>query len=173
MPLKTAVQRRACQRWESGLQRVEAVIERQQRVAPEGDDDGLVLRREHGRARVLGPGALVGNRGPRSPLSDRLRVDPVAPGQNPQALLTMLYRSTHRLCRAGAPVENLAHSASFHSRDKNALSNPGTKHLMILFAGLAAALPVAAAPVLAVTSGGTTRQFTADELLAWPTAATI
>jgi transposase len=39
----------------------------------------------------------------------------------------MLYRSTDRLCRAGAPMENLAHSASFHSRDKNAPSNPGTK----------------------------------------------
>src|SRR5919206_2615724 len=129
MPLKAAVQRRACQGWDRGLQRIEAVIKRQQRVTPEGDDDGLVLRREHGRARVLGPGALVGNRGPGSPLSDRLRVDPVAPGQNPQALLTMLYRSTDRLCRAGAPVENLAHSASFHSRDKNAPSNPGTKHL--------------------------------------------
>jgi len=43
--------------------------------------------------------------------------------------LTMLYRSTHRLCRAGAPVENLAHSASFHSLDKIAPSNPGIKHL--------------------------------------------
>jgi hypothetical protein len=27
----------------------------------------------------------------------------------------MLYRSTDRLRRRGAPVENLAHSASFHS----------------------------------------------------------
>src|SRR5690242_11335354 len=130
MPLKTAVQRRAGQGRDSGLQRVKAVIERQQRVAPEGDDNGLVLRREHGRARVPGPGALVGNRRPGSPLSNRLRIDPVAPGENPQALLTMLYRSTHRLCRAGAPVENLAHSASFHSWDKNAPSNPGTEHLV-------------------------------------------
>jgi CheY-like chemotaxis protein len=41
----------------------------------------------------------------------------------------MLYRSTHRLSRAGAPVENLAHSASFHSLEKIAPSNPGIKHL--------------------------------------------
>jgi outer membrane protein len=42
----------------------------------------------------------------------------------------MLYRSMHRLCRARAPVENLAHSASFRSLDEIAPSNPGIKHLM-------------------------------------------
>jgi hypothetical protein len=41
----------------------------------------------------------------------------------------MLYRSTDRLCRCGAPMKNLAHSASFESLDKNAPSNAGTKHL--------------------------------------------
>jgi hypothetical protein len=30
-------------------------------------------------------------------LGDRLLIDPVAPGERPQALLTMLYRSTDRL----------------------------------------------------------------------------
>ena len=40
----------------------------------------------------------------------------------------MLYRSTDRLCRCGAPMKNLAHSASFESLDKNAPSKPGTKH---------------------------------------------
>ncbi|CDX14863.1 hypothetical protein MPLB_1490065 [Mesorhizobium sp. ORS 3324] len=34
--------------------------------------------------------------------------------------MTMLYRSTDRLCRRGAPMENLAHSASFDSEDKDA-----------------------------------------------------
>jgi len=43
--------------------------------------------------------------------------------------LTMLYRSTDRLCRCGAAVENLAHSASFHSLENNAPSNPGIKQL--------------------------------------------
>ena len=34
------------------------------------------------------------------------------------------------LCRCGAPVKNLAHSASFESLDKNAPSKVGTKHLI-------------------------------------------
>src|SRR3954468_13069999 len=112
-----------------GLERVEAIIERQERVAPKGDDDGLLLAREHRGARLLGTGALVLDRGALLPLGHRLRVDAVALGQHPQALLTMLDRSTDRLCRAGAPMKNLAHSASFHSGEKNAPSNPGTKHL--------------------------------------------
>ena len=37
-------------------------------------------------------------------LGDGLLVDAVALGQKPQALLTMLYRSTDCLCRSGAPV---------------------------------------------------------------------
>jgi hypothetical protein len=43
--------------------------------------------------------------------------------------LTMLYRSTDRLCRRGAPMQNLAHSASFESLDKDAPSKAGTKQL--------------------------------------------
>jgi hypothetical protein len=43
--------------------------------------------------------------------------------------VTMLYRSPDRLCRCGAPMKNLAYSASFESLDKNAPSNAGTKHL--------------------------------------------
>jgi APA family basic amino acid/polyamine antiporter len=45
----------------------------------------------------------------------------------------MLYRSTDRLCRCGAPVKNLAHSASLHSQDKIAPSKSGIKHLGIAF----------------------------------------
>jgi hypothetical protein len=41
----------------------------------------------------------------------------------------MLYRSTDRLCRCGAPVKNLAHSASFDSELKDAPSKPGIKQL--------------------------------------------
>ncbi|MER8905913.1 hypothetical protein, partial [Mesorhizobium sp. M0772] len=41
----------------------------------------------------------------------------------------MLYRSTDRLCRRGAPMKNLAHSASFDSDEKYAPSKPGIKHL--------------------------------------------
>ncbi len=41
----------------------------------------------------------------------------------------MLYRSTDRLCRGGAAVKNLPHSASFHSMENNAPSKSGIKHL--------------------------------------------
>ena len=41
----------------------------------------------------------------------------------------MLDRATDRLCRGGAAVENLAHSASFHACVKGAPSKPGIKHL--------------------------------------------
>jgi len=46
----------------------------------------------------------------------------------------MLYRSTDDLCRAGASVQYLAHSASFHSREKIAPSNSGTKQVATNFA---------------------------------------
>src|SRR5665213_447185 len=46
-----------------------------------------------------------------------------------RALLTILYRSTDCLSRAGASVEYLAHSASFHPAEKIAPSNSGTKHI--------------------------------------------
>lgn len=70
----------------------------------------------------------VGHRDPVLPLGDGLLVDPVALGQNPQTLLTMLYRSTDRLCRRGASVQYLAHKASIHSAEKIAPPNSGTKH---------------------------------------------
>jgi hypothetical protein len=41
----------------------------------------------------------------------------------------MLYRSTDCLCRSGAAVKNLTHSASFHAEEKAAPSKPGIKHL--------------------------------------------
>ena len=63
------------------------------------------------------------------PLGNGLRVDAVAPRKRPHALLTMLYRSTDRRCRAGAAVKNLSHSASFSRSEKSAPSNAGTKHL--------------------------------------------
>jgi hypothetical protein len=113
---------------EGGLEGIETVVQRQERVAPERDDDGL-LGREYRRARLLRAGALVLDRGALLPFGHRLRVDAVPLGQHPQARLTMLDRSTHRLCRAGAPMENLAHSASFHSRERSAPSNHGIKQL--------------------------------------------
>src|SRR5580700_8189838 len=127
--LQAAVQRRAGQVGDRRLQGVEAVVERQERVPPKGNDDRLLFDRQHGGFRVFGTGRQVCDRATAPPLGDGLRIDAVAPGQNPQALLTMLYRSTDRLCRRGAAVENLAHSASFHSMEYNAPSKPGIKQL--------------------------------------------
>ena len=98
-------------------------------MAAEGDDDRLLLGREHGGHRLLWTGRKIGDRGPLAPFGDGLRVDAVASGEGPQALLTTLDRATDRLCRCGAAVENLARSSSFHFRDKNAPSKPGIRHL--------------------------------------------
>ena len=57
-------------------------------------------------------------------------VDPVPPRQDSQALLTMLYRSTERRCRRGAPVMYLSDSASFQPSENSAPSKSGTKHLV-------------------------------------------
>ena len=90
------------------LQRIEAVIERQQRVPAKGKNDRLFPIDSTVEVGCLGP---VG----RSATELRffghgLRVDAVALGQSPQALLTTLYRSTDRLCCGAAAGENGAPS---------------------------------------------------------------
>jgi len=102
------------------LQCIEAVVEWQQGMPAEGNDDGLILDGQNGRSGISWSGGEIGDGTAPLPLGDGLLIDAVAPGQGPQARLTMLYRSTDRLCRCGAPVKNLAHSASFHSREKTA-----------------------------------------------------
>ena len=98
------MQGRARQVGDRCLQGVEAIVERQERVAPEGDDDGLVCGGEHRGAGVCRAGSEVMDRASLPPLGDRLRIDAMPPGQGPQALLTILYCSTDRLCRRGAAV---------------------------------------------------------------------
>src|SRR5690606_25742349 len=101
--LEAAVQRCWRQVRDRRLQGVEAVIQGQQRVPAKGDDDRLFLDRQHGRPGLLRPSLPVIESPALPPLRHRLRIDPVAPGQNPQALLTILYCSTNRRCRAGVP----------------------------------------------------------------------
>src|SRR3954466_14745296 len=93
------------------------------------DNHGLLLDRQHRRLRLSRAGALLSRGGSLPPLGDGLGVDAVALGKLPQARLTMLYRSTDRRCRCGAPMVNLSHSASFSSQEKTAPSNSGIKHL--------------------------------------------
>jgi hypothetical protein len=64
--------------------------------------------------RILGASGKIADGRALLPLGYRLRVDPVTLGQRDQALLTMWYCSMDRHCRAGAPVQILSHSASFH-----------------------------------------------------------
>lgn len=81
-----------------------------------------------GRPSAKAQGSSIGNDTNSKPFESE--VDPVALGQRPQALLTILYCSTDRLCRCGAAVKNLSRSASFHFWESNAPSKPGIKHLV-------------------------------------------
>ena len=93
-----------------------------------GNDNSFLLKRKDCRLRRW-TGTPIRNRSPLPLLGDGLGVDAMTPRQRSQALLTMLYRSTNCLCRAGAPMKNLSHSASLCTSEKYALSNPGTIHL--------------------------------------------
>ena len=70
----------------------------------ESDDDGLILRRKDCRLWLSGSGWQVGHCGSLLPFGNRLGIDAVALGERSQALLTILYCSTDRLCRFGASV---------------------------------------------------------------------
>src|SRR5271163_1456645 len=144
------------------LQGVEAVVERQQGVPSERHDHGFFLNRQDRRPRRPRPRWQIGNGGSRLPFCDRLRVDAVALRQRPQTLLTMLYRSTDRLCRSGAPMKNLSHSASFESFDKNAPSKLGTKHL-----GYANRMEAAVASTIKVNGVDRTVDVEGDTPLLW------
>src|ERR1700730_17505770 len=98
------MQRRARQIRDRRLQRVEAIVERQERMPPKGYDDRLVLDRQHRRLCVFGPGRQIGEGLALPPFGDGLLIDPVTPGEHSQARLTILYCSTDRLRRCGAAV---------------------------------------------------------------------
>ncbi len=104
VPLQTAMQRGTGQMRDRCLQSVEAIIEGQQSMPAESNDDRLLFHRQDCGAGMLRPGTQIGHRAALPPLRHGLRVDSMPPSQPPQALLTMLYRSTDRLCRRGAPV---------------------------------------------------------------------
>jgi hypothetical protein len=129
VPLQAAMQRRAGQLRDRGLKSVEAIVKREQGMPAKGNDNRFLLKGKNGGLRCR-PGLSIRSRGPLPPLSDGLRVHSMPSGEASQALLTMLYRSTDCLCRAGAPVKNLSDSASFCRSEKYAPSISGTKHLL-------------------------------------------
>src|SRR5580704_2685770 len=69
------------------LQGIEAIVERQERVTAEGDEDRLLLDREHRGFRFTRAGWQIGDGAALLPFGDGLRVDVVAPGQRPQPRL--------------------------------------------------------------------------------------
>ncbi len=85
--------------WNCRLQRVEAIVERQQSMPPKGVDHSFLFDREHRRGRVLR--ALSARRAPRSASASSRRSSgsSVAIRQRSLALFTILYCSTDRLCR--------------------------------------------------------------------------
>jgi hypothetical protein len=104
VPLQATMQRRTRKVWNGWLERVKTIVERQKRVLPEGDDDGLFLNRKHRRLRLFRAGRKIGDRCPLLPFRNRLLVDAVAFRKRSQALFTILYCSTDCLCRRGAAV---------------------------------------------------------------------
>lgn len=81
MPLQTPMQRRARQMWDRRLQSIEAVVQRQQCVPPEGDDHCLLVVAQNSGAWLLRAGLLVFDRLAFAPLRNGLWVDPKFPAQ--------------------------------------------------------------------------------------------
>ena len=114
---------------DAGLQCIEAIIQGQQSVPPEGNDDDLLFDAENCRMwffrshrRVLHTVALA-------PLGDRLDVDAQFPAQRRVRSFRSLYESSDCVRGLGAPVKNLPHSASFVWSQISRPPHAGTKHL--------------------------------------------
>ena len=74
---EASVQRGTGQVRDRGLQRIKAVIERQQRMAPEGNNCGLLFGCQHRGADDLGTHRRIVHEGSLAPLGNRLLVEPV------------------------------------------------------------------------------------------------
>jgi hypothetical protein len=81
MPLQTAMQGRSGQVRQCRVQRLEAVLERQQRVSTEGHDQTFFRQRQYCRMARLRPHGGIMNVGAFLPLCHRLRVYIIALGQ--------------------------------------------------------------------------------------------
>lgn len=69
MALEAAVQGGAGELWDGRLQGVEAIIQRQERVAAEGDDDSFLLNGERGGMCLARPGGQISDGGALAPLA--------------------------------------------------------------------------------------------------------
>ena len=108
-----------------GLPRLEAIIQRQERVAPKGHGDGLLLGAEPRRSRFgAHPGSLDG--GALAPLGHRFGVDTVARGYALSALLAVWASVPYCRRGAGAAGEYLSHNCVRKSCPENTPSLLGT-----------------------------------------------
>ena len=129
MSLQTAVQRRSRQVGDGRLQGVKAIVQWQQRMAPECHDHCLLSLRQHGGSRLGRPGLHILDRRALAPLRNGLGIDPQLPAQLRERSLRSLYCCSDGVRGRGAAVTNLSHSASFHSKERIAPLNRGIKHL--------------------------------------------
>jgi hypothetical protein len=78
MPLQAAMQRRSREMWNGGLEGIEAIIERQERVLAKGDDQRFFRFAEHCRPRLSGSHPSIAHRTTSAPFSSGLGIDAVA-----------------------------------------------------------------------------------------------
>jgi len=127
---ETAMQGRARQLRDRGLQRIEAVIEWQERVAPKSYNDGFFFSTQNGRVRLLGSGLQILDRSSVTPFTSGFRVDAVSRAQRRERSLRSLYRCSDGVRGRGATVTYLAHCSSFQARGSVMPSNAGTVQLV-------------------------------------------
>ena len=85
------MQRGACQVRDGQLKGIEAVIKRQQRVAPKRAEGRLLSLGEDRRTRLRRTGLAIIDRLPFTPLRNRLGIDPELPAQRRERSLRSLY----------------------------------------------------------------------------------
>jgi hypothetical protein len=112
MALEAAVQCATAEVGDGIPQATAHVVQRQQRLLAEGHDNGLLGGRQHRALRRLRPHRRIGRPGPLAPFGYCLRVQPIAGGKGPGALLRRLELGSKTRRRAGAAVKNTCHRAS-------------------------------------------------------------
>ena len=112
MALKKPMQRGPRQVGNRRLQRVEAIIEGQERASTELDDQRFLVGRQHRRVRHLRPHRTVLEACAPPPLGHRLGIDPVALAQRLDRSLRSLYCCSDGVSGRGASVKYLSHSVS-------------------------------------------------------------
>jgi hypothetical protein len=131
VPLPTALQCGSGQVRQRGLQGIQAVIKRQQRMLAKGDKQRFFLHRQDGGAWWLRAHGRIVPLCPLLPLRHGVGGQGITAGKLGDALLTLRDRATHRRGRAGAAVSSLSQKASREGRSSYVTpSHPGTKQLI-------------------------------------------